>query len=62
MPSLQRAFFVIGLLAVTAFAATVVGIVLYRVFPSHPWVTIVGPLGAALGVIGMTRIIFGRDR
>lgn len=58
MSSLQRAIFVIGLLATTALAATFVGILLHRTFPGHPWVTIVGPLGAAASVLGMAKILF----
>lgn len=39
----------------TALAATVAGILLHRAFPDHPWVTVVGPVGAALTVIGFAK-------
>lgn len=43
MSPAQRAIFVIGVLATTALAATVAGILLHRAFPDHPWITVVGP-------------------
>lgn len=58
MSAVQRAIFVVGLLTTTALAATVAGILLHRAFPNDPWVTVVGPLGAAASVIGMAKILF----
>jgi len=57
MSPIQRAIFVTGLLTTTALAATVAGILLHRAFPDHPWITIVGPLGAAGAVIGLAGIL-----
>lgn len=59
MSPIQRAIFVAGLLTTTALAATVTGILLHRAFPDSPWITIVGPLGAAatvMGLAGMMRL------
>lgn len=39
----------------TALVATVAGILLYRAFPDHPWVTVIGPVSAALTVIGFAK-------
>lgn len=50
----QRTTFVISVLATIALVATIAGILLHRVFPDHPWVTIVGPLGAAAMVIALS--------
>lgn len=57
MSPAQRAIFFMGVLAATALAATVAGILLHRAFPDHPWVTIIGPLGAAGTIIGLTGIL-----
>ncbi len=38
-----------------ALVATVAGILLYRAFPDRPWVTVVGPVGAAFTVIGFAK-------
>lgn len=57
MSPAQRAIFVIGVLATTALAATLAGILLHRAFPSQPWVTLLGPLGAAGTIIGLAKIL-----
>lgn len=57
MSPTQRAFFVIGVLVTTALTATVAGILLNRAFPDHPWVTIIGPVGAAGTIIGLAGIL-----
>lgn len=58
MPRIQRIVFVIGLLAATALASTVAGILLHRAFPGQPWVTIIGPLCAMAVVLGLAKTLF----
>ena len=53
---IQRIVFVVGLLALIAMSATLVGIVLYRAFPDSHWVTLAGPLGAIGAVIALRRV------
>lgn len=57
MPPAQRTIFILGVLAATALTATIAGILLHRVFPDHPWITIIGPVGAAGTIIGLSRIL-----
>lgn len=57
MSQTQRSIFIVGVLAITALCATVAGILLHRAFPDHPWVTIIGPLGAAGTIIGLAEIL-----
>ncbi len=60
MTRIQRTAFIVGILAIIALVATIAGILLHRVFPHHPWVTIVAPLGAAGMVIALRRTLQGR--
>ncbi|WP_254983792.1 hypothetical protein [Rhodopseudomonas palustris] len=43
----QKIVFLTGLLVAVSLAATLASMFLQRAFPEQPWVTIIGPLGAA---------------
>ena len=59
MSKVQRVFFVVGLLVLIAFSASSAGILLHRAFPDSYWVTLVGPLGAAVAVIALRKLFVG---
>ncbi len=51
MSPIQKIVFLTGLLVSVSLAATLAGILLQRAFPENPWVTIIGPMSAAVTVL-----------
>lgn len=53
----QNMIFIVGVLIAVGLASSITGIVLHRVFPDHPWVTVFGPLCAMGAVLGMANVL-----